>query len=484
MAKQKSIKVNFLMNAVLSMSSLIFPLITVPYVTRILLPLGTGKVSFATSLVTYFLMFSQLGIPTYGIVATAKVRDDRLKLTRTVHELLAINIVMAAVSYILFFITLAVVPDLKEDRTLYIITSAMLVLSAFGMEWMYKGLEEYSYITIRSVIFKFIGVIAMLMLVKQQKDYVIYGAIAVFAAYASNLVNLVNAHKYIEMKPVGGYNFRQHFKAVGIFFAMSCATTIYTNLDVVMLGFMTTKVDVGYYDVAVKIKNILVSIVTSLGAVLLPRSSYYVKNGMMDEFRKVSRKALNFVFIFAVPLALYFMIYAKQGIYFISGTAYEGSILPMILIMPTLLFIGLTNIMGMQMLIPQGKEKMVLYSEIAGAVTDLFLNAILIPKMGASGAAIGTTAAEFVVLAVQYVSLKDTVSEMLKSIQYWKIIIGLVISSAASVWLINKGLGNFVTLLITAVIFFTVYLVILTLTKEKMTIELEDQILRKFKIRK
>ena len=484
MAEQRSIKKNFLMNAILTMSSLIFPLITFPYVSRVLGPAGTGAVSFATSLVTYFMMISQLGIPTYGIRACAQVREDKEELSRTVQELVLINLVMSAFMYVLLFLALAFVPRLQSDRVLYLVVSSMILLNAVGMEWLFKGLEQYTYITIRSVVFKFIALIAVFLLIHEKDDYVIYGGIAVFAAYASNLVNLIQARKYITMRPVGGYQFRRHFKAIGIFFAMACATTIYTNLDVVMLGFMTTKVDTGYYDAAVKIKNILVSIVTSLGAVLLPRSSYYVEQGMMKEFREVSRKAIRFVFLFALPLTVYFALFAEEGIYFLSGRQYGGSIHPMQIIMPTLFFIGLSNILGMQILVPTGKEKTVLYSEIAGAVTDLALNAILIPKLHASGAAIGTVVAEFVVLLWQYVALRDEVQEMFRSIPYIPILTALAASVAASFWTKLLGLSPFITLVISAVLFFGIYALILTLWKEPMTAEVEKQISQKLFRRK
>ena len=153
---------------------------------------------------------------------------------------------------------------------------------------------------------------------------------------------------------------------------MSCATTIYTNLDNVMLGIMATKTQVGYYDAAVKVKVVLVSLVTSLGTVLLPHASYYVEMEMKGEFRRISAKALNFVMLVALPLMISFMLFAEQSIRFLTGgTLYESATLPMQIIMPTLLFIGITNVLGIQILVPLGREKTVLVSEIVGAVTDL-----------------------------------------------------------------------------------------------------------------
>ncbi len=482
--KKPSLTVNFIMNTILSMSSFIFPLITFPYVSRVLLPVGTGRVSFATSVITYFAMFAQLGIPTYGIRACARVRDDKEKLTRTVQEIFIINMVMTILTYLVFLVTLFAVPKFQSERTLLLIISTTMVFNLIGMEWLYKGLEQYSYITIRSLIFKFIAVIAMFLLIHKQEDYVIYGAITIFAASASSVCNFFHGRRYISYKPIGGYNLKQHLKAVIIFFAMSCATTVYLNLDTVMLGFMKTDADVGYYNAAVKIKSILTTIVTSLGAVLLPRVSYYVEQGLMDKFMDISKKAINFVFLISLPMTIYFILFAKEGIYFLSGNAYAGSILPMQIIMPTIFFIGLTNIMGIQMLVPLGKEKIVLLSEIAGAIVDLLINLILIPKYASAGAAIGTLVAEAVVWIVQYAMLRDTVKEAYRKIQYLPIGLACILSVAASLWvkllpLGNSSFGCFITLLISAILFFGVYLLVLTICKEKLVLELEKQMMSK-----
>ena len=469
------------MNAILTMSSFIFPLITFPYVSRILLPEGTGKVSFATSLISYFLMFAQLGIPTYGVRACARVRDDHKALTRTAQELLIINLVMSAISYAALFLALAFVPRLQEERTLYLIVSLNIIFNSLGMEWLYKALEQYTYITVRSIIFKLVALIAMFALVHEQADYVIYGGVTILAASASNIFNFIHVRKHISIKPVGEYQFKRHLKPILVFFAMACATTIYTNLDTVMLGFMATDADVGYYNAAVRIKGILVSVVASLGTVLLPRVSYYVEHGNMTEFHRITKKALNFVILLALPLMLYFMLFAKQGIYFLSGEAYTGSILPMQIVMPTLLFIGLTNIMGIQMLVPLGREKNVLISVIAGAVVDLIVNCILIPQYAAVGSAVATLMAEATVLAVQYFALKEDVGPSFRSVQYWKILLGLLAGTLASLWVAALNIGSFLALVISACLFFGAYAVVLLLTKEPFVLETVNQIVGKLK---
>ena len=476
--RKKSLKVNFIMNAILTMSQFIFPLITFPYVSRILLPTGTGKVSFATSVISYFLMFAQLGIPTYGIRVCAKVRDDREELTRVAQELLFINLLTSVFSYIVLFFSLAFVERLYDERTLYIVISLNIVLNAIGMEWLYKALEQYTYITIRSLVFKLISVLTMFLLVHKQSEYVIYGGITILAGSASNIFNFINVHKYIDLKPVGNYNLKRHLKPILIFFAMSCATTIYTHLDTVMLGFMVSDDDVGYYNAAVRIKSILVSIVTSLGTVLLPRASYYIEHGKIADFQRITKKALNFVFLVATPLMLYFVFFAKEGIYFLSGEAYSGSIVPMQLIMPTLLLIGITNILGIQILVPLGREKTVLYSEIAGATVDIIINLLLIPKLASAGAAIGTVVAELVVFVYQYVAIKNEVTGTFEDVHYFRIICALILASVGSLWVKMIGFGSFLTLMFSALLFFGIYGGMLLLMREELVVEILNQVLK------
>lgn len=479
--QQKSLKLNFIMNAILTMSSFLFPLITFPYVSRILLPIGTGKVSFANSVVTYFVMISQLGIPTYGIRACAIVRNDEEKLKKTVYELFLINVVMSILAYIVFFVALIYVPRLRADRTLFLITGTLIFFNTIGVEWLYKALEQYTYITVRSIIFKFIALIAMFALVHDVDDYVIYGGISIFAASASNAFNFIRLRKIIGKKKVAQLNFKQHFKPVFTFFIISCATTIYTNLDNVMLGFMKDDVEVGYYNAATKIKNILVSIVTSLGTVLMPRASYYLQNGMEDEFYKLSKKAIKFVFLAATSMMIYFMLFAREGVLFLSGEAFEGAIFPMMIVMPTLLFIGLTNIMGIQMLVPMGREDAVMISTFAGAIVDLILNAIAIPILGASGAAIGTLVAEFVVLIVQLIYLRKDVAFLYNGQSYLKLLIALIAAFIAGCAVKLLILGIFIKLVISAMLFFGVYALILYILKEEIVTENVNKVIQMIK---
>lgn len=208
----RSVKFNFIMNFLLTASSIIFPLITFPYVSRVLQAAGNGKVAFATAVLTYFTMFASLGIPTYGIRVCAQVRDDREKLSRTVQELLIINTITMVIVYAVFAVMVFLVPEFAKEKELLFINSITMVLNVFGVSWFYSALEQYAYITACSLTFKVISIVMMFAWVKNPKDYIIYGAITVFASAGSYVLNFINLHKYVTLKKKGPYNFKRHLK--------------------------------------------------------------------------------------------------------------------------------------------------------------------------------------------------------------------------------------------------------------------------------
>ncbi len=469
--QQKSIKLNFILNATLSVLNLIFPLITYPYVTRILGPDNLGKVRFVSSFVEYFVLFSQLGIPYLGIREVAKVRDDKEQLSKLVQELLIINLVASVIAYILLGACLLTVPKVIDNRILVIVFSLNIFIGALGLEWMYKGLEEYGYITIRSVIFKVISVIAIFLLIHNEDDYIVYGAILVLALSGSYICNFIHARKYISFKPMCGYEFTKHIKKAMLFLGMSAATTIYLNLDSVMLGFMKGDTEVGYYDTAVRVKNILVALITSLGAVVLPRASYYIDQGKIEEFKSVTAKALDLVWCASLPCVIYCIMFAYPIVMVLAGSEYEPSVTAMVVITPTIFLIGMSNIFGIQMLVPLGKEKSLLVAEICGAIVDLVLNAILIPKLGATGAAIGTLAAEFVVMIIAHIALGNNIGQGLKSISFTKIIVSLAVTSIISMPIVWLNISPIYIVLISGVTFFGIYGLMLLISGEKMANE-------------
>lgn len=479
MDESKTLKRNVFMSALLAFSNVIFPFISFPYVTRILLPAGTGRVSFATSVLSYFLIAAQLGIPTYGIREVAKVRDNRAALSKLVCELLIINAITTLLSYIVFTVALFTVPRMSEDKPLFVISSLVLFLNCIGMEWLYRGLECYTYITVRSIIFKSLGVIGIFLLIHAPADYLKYAALVVFSGSCSYILNFINARKYVSFKAITSkLSIRPHLKLITVFLAMAVATTIYTHLDMVMLGFMRTDTDTGYYDAAVKIKTALVGVVTSLGVALLPRSSAYLKQGRTDQFYRITRKAMNFVILLALPVSLFFIMYAKESILLVAGPEYGGAIIPMQVIMFTVLFIGMSNITGIQVLVPLGLEKQVLCSELLGMTVDLVINIALIPRLASTGAAIGTLVAELCVVVWQLIALRRNTPKaqsIFTDVRLKAVIPAIVLSAAAALTVrfsVTSGMAPLPALSLGAGVFFIVYLAVLIFAREPLTCEL------------
>lgn len=480
--KIHSVKYNFIMNFLLTASNFVFPLISFPYVSRILLASGNGKVNFAASVANYFLMVASLGIPTYGIRACAKVRNDIDELSKTVHELLIINSISTSLVTLTYLICIFTVPRFSQDKVLFFIEGINIVLNMFGANWLYQALEQYDYITARSVCFKFIAMILMFLFVHHEGDYRIYAAISVLAAVGSNILNFVRLRKFVNFKRYKDYHLVQHIKPILILFAQNVTVSIYTNLDTVMLGFMKTDEAVGFYTAAVKVKGILVSVVASLGNVLLPRMSYYVKNGNKEKFYQLMTMALNTELFMALPLAIYFSLESNDSIMFLAGNGYGGAVIAMAIITLAIIPNGLTGVIGVQVLTPLNREKQVLYSVIVGAVSDFALNLVMIPLWGAAGAALATTIAEFLVLLVQMIFARDLLVNVKAQIDAVKYIVLTALAAIPTIFIMRfTGENYFANLVVTSMVFFGIYALALYLLKDDLLNRvLDNKITRRF----
>lgn len=479
--KIHSVKYNFIMNMILRMSSFIFPMITFPYVSRILLASGNGKIAFAASIINYFTLFASLGIPTYGVKICAQVRDDKIKLSRTVQELLTINFICMVISYIIFIIMMFLVPEFSQNSTLLWINSISIVLSVAGIEWFYQAIEQYDYITFRNIFFKVVSIMFMFAFVHNQNDYIIYGAITIIGTVGSNILNIIKLPHYITLKKVGNYCFSKHFKPIIFLFLYSAATTIYTNLDTVMLGFISGDIQVGYYNAAVKLKNILVSIVTALGSVLMPRISYYLGNGNKKEFTRLVQKSFNFTFLVSIPFSVYFVYEATSSIGFLAGSGYEQAVPVMQIIIPSIIFIGIGSVTAWQLLIPLGKDIYTVIAAAIGGIVDLIINILLIPIYGAMGAAIGTLIAEVIVVSIHFLVLHDVLINIRIKKELFKILISICFASAFYFLIIKFIILDnlFLRLLITSILFFSSYFLSLLLLKENIVYEYKNKLLNK-----
>lgn len=461
MYKIKSVKHNAIMNGILTISKIIFPIITFPYISRTLLVEANGRIAFASSVVSYFTMFAMLGIVTYGVKACAQVRDDRKKLSKVTQELLIINIVAMFISYLALFAAVMFVDRFNDERILMAIFSFNIVLNVMGMEWLYSGLEQYDYITIRSVVFKFISMILMFLFVHSPKDCYAYAVILVISTAGSNVLNLIHARKYVSFKPVGNYSIRRHMRPALTMFFTNLSVSVYMNLDNVMLGMLKTDYDVGIYHTAFKIKNVLTSLITSVGTVLLPRLSYYVEDKKSDAYYKLLKKSLSIILYIAIPMVVYFTLFARESVIFIAGRAYLDAVTPMKIIMPILLITGVSNVIGMQILIPNNKENIFMRAVMSGAVTDLILNAILIPIYASTGAAIATLCAEIVQFSVQLFYTKKIFLQIISLHEILKVLLCTIFASFGGYIMgMITDFNPFITLCISAGTFGVIYMVL------------------------
>ncbi len=478
MSTSPSLRKNFIMNFILSATNFIFPLITFPYISRVLGTEGTGTVSFVTSVISYFTVVANLGIPTYGIRACARVRDNKVELSKTVHELFIINSVTTLASLVLLGVSICFVPQFREEKTLFYINGIGLLLNLFGINWLYQALEEYSYITTRSIIAKLVSICLMFVFVRQDMDYVMYGAISVIAAVGANIFNFIRARHIVILRRLSGYRFGVHIKPIMVLFAQTIVSSIYLNLDVVMLGFMKGNSDVGLYNAAIRVRTILVSLVSSLGVVLLPRMSKLVGDKDSTQLNFLTKTALDSTMFLAVPLSIYFSLFAQDCILLLAGEEFVGAVQAMQFITVAVIPIGFTGILGGQVLTAMGRERYVLYSVVVGAFVDLMLNILLISSYGATGAAFATMIAEFVVLVVQMYYARFILKPIVRKLRIGYYFLSALVSAILSLLVMNViNLNNLVvSLSVSAATYFLTYAGGLLICKDPVMLQCIDML--------
>jgi O-antigen/teichoic acid export membrane protein len=486
MIKQKSIKYNFVFNLMRNLSSILFPMITLPYLSRVLMPEGIGKINFADQFVAYFVILASLGIPLYGTREIAKVRDDREKLNDVFNEIFIINICTSIIAYAVFFIFFFTSNKLEKEQLLFIIMSLNIIFITIGVDWFYQGIEKYDYITIRSIIVRIICLVLMFCFVKTKEDYIISAAITVAGNVGANFFNLIQARKYIEYNIFKKYNLRKHIKPVITIAFSTMAANIYLTLSTVMVGYLD-KVNpdkaVGYYTISNKISTMIKTLIISLGVVLIPRLSYYIKNGMSDEYNRIAKKTINFLFLVSLPIVVGLMFLSNNVMIIFSGSKFIDAVPAMMIMTPIIIFSTLSNFFGQQILYSNGQEKKMLISVVAGAVLNIGMNLILIPMYSYIGAAISLLATEITVAVIRIYYGKQYVNVDLFGKNFSKSLISTIFMGIV-VWILQKKIHTTV-ILSTAILVIAgvvVYVTMLTLTKEELFIEETTKLRKKLKL--
>ncbi|MCM1063460.1 MAG: flippase [Eubacterium sp.] len=456
----KSISSNFAYNFIKTISNIIFPVITFSYSSRILGVEGIGRLNFSRSIVEYFSMFAMLGINLYGTREAAKLKNDCRQLSKFTQEMLIINGVTTIFAYVIFAVIMSVTVLLREYAVLLWITSLSIFLAGMGIEWLYQGLEEYRYITVRSVIFQAIAIVVMFMTVREEKDLVNYAMVSLLASSGSYILNFWNCRKYIDFRYCGKYEIKKHLRPILWLFAVAVSVKLYTVFDSTMVGFFKGDRAVGIYSTAVRVNKLTTSLITSLGIVLLPRLSNYYADGDRAKLESLISKAYNFIFMLSIPACTGLYMLSDKIILLLSGSGFEAAGPTMRLLCPIMLMIPFSALTTNQLFVSMNKERKTFCSTFTGAVVNFSCNMLFIPKWSQNGAAIATVIAEIAVMCVCLYNIRKEIN--LKHIfrsyyQYWIAAIPIVgIAMLIDLFRIHYTIKIFFTVLCSVACYFSI----------------------------
>lgn len=475
---KKSLGLNAILNGFRSVLNLFFPLITFPYVSRVLQAGGIGKYNFANSIVSYFLLIAALGISNYAVREGAKLRDNREKISSFASQIFTINLVSTIISYILLFLSLIIFKNLQSYKTAILIFGLQIFFTTIGVEWIYTIFEEYAYITIRSIIFKIISIILLFVLVRKSTDYLNYAGVTVFSSVGSNVLNYLHSKKLCDIKIVFKIDWKKHLRPILIIFATGIATQIYLNSDITILGILKNDYVVGIYSVSSKIYNIVKSLVQAIVVVAVPRLSMLLGKGEIKKFRSLLRQVTSSLVMFTFPITTGLYMLAPQVIILISGKGYLRGVSSLRILCFALVFSVFSWIFAYCILLPAKRENKFLVSAIVSALLNIGLNFFLIPLISENGAALTTSLAELVMLIIITYYSKD----MLKGVydhKFWKEFCIYLLGSLIIVIICligNKIFSSTVVKILFDVIFSAiVYFGLLFFTKNRVLMETLEQ---------
>lgn len=396
----QSIKKNFLYNIILNISAVIFPLITAPYVSRVLEPDGMGLNNFAITYAGYFALVALLGIPTYGVREVSKVRDDRKALSKLISEMMSIAAIITIVVSLIYLLTIAIVDQLTENYVIFLLAGFAIYLAPFKINWYYQGIEDFGFITFRSLIIRTISVVLLFVLVREKSDLILYIILNVTGGILADVWNYVKMWKSGIKPHFTLTGLKPHLSPLLLLFSSSIAISIYTVLDTLMIGFLTDYNEVGYYSNAMHMSKVILSAVTSLSIVVVPRVSLYMKENNVEKINELMNKSFSVVSFLAFPAAIGLACASPFFVPLFFGIKFTGSIIPLMILSMLIIAIGLNNLTGIQILIGMGLDKLFLYSVLTGTISNFLMNCFFIPFWGAIGASYASVIAETLILFV------------------------------------------------------------------------------------
>lgn len=467
--KKKSIALNAFLNGFRSVLNIIFPLITFPYVSRVLSVEGIGKYNFSNSYVSYFVLLAGLGVGTYAVREGAKYRDNKENISKFASEVFTINIVSTFLSYILLFLSLLIFVNLRDYISCILIFSIQIFFTTLGTEWIYSIYEDYSFITLRSVIFQILSIILLFIFVKNSSDYLNYAIITVFSAVGANLINFMFARKKCRIKIITRFNWKRHLIPILIIFASNIAITIYVNSDITILGLLKNNYIVGIYSVSTKIYSMIKTLLSSILMVTIPRLAMLYGKGKIREYKDILSLVINNLIIFVFPAMIGLFMLSANVVEIISSKKYISATSSLRILCIGLIFSVVASFFSGCILIPIKREKDVLKGSIVSALINILLNFILIPVLDENAAALSTVIAELTIMIMNMYFAKEFLKDTVWTKSFKKNILDSLIGSAGIVivcfLIISSYKSVIVQTLLAVVLSVIIYLAILSILK-------------------
>ncbi len=397
---KKSIKMNALLNGIRQSLSVIFPLITFPYVSRVLGSAEYGRYTFSASIVNYLSLLAAFGISNYAVREGARIRDNKDKLDCFASDLFTINLFTSTVAYGLLFILIKYSVKLQDYKLLIAAQSFGILLTAIGMDWVNTIYEDFLYITVRSIVIQFFALMSVFLFVKGSNDTLAYCLILVCGSYGGNLINLIYIRKYIHIKLNRKIQVKSYWMPLLLLFINSLATVIYVNSDITMIGIFYGDYEVGIYSFAAKIYNIIKYFINAVMMVVVPRLAYMRENDD-EKYREYVQNIINILIIFLLPITLGVFMLSRSLILIAGGEEYMPGNLSLKVLSFSLIFALLGSVCTNCILILNRLEKRCLISTFISASINVVMNLVLIPTVGIVGAGITTVIAEMVNMFIQ-----------------------------------------------------------------------------------
>lgn len=387
-----SVKKNIIYNITYQILILFLPLVTTPYISRVIGAEGVGIYSYTYSIANYFILFAMLGLNNYGNRSIAAVRDDKIKLSEKFFNIYGLQLLTAVTMVILYLLyTMFFVSDNLEIAYIQIV---FIISTMMDINWFFFGLEQFKLTVVRNTIIKILTVVSIFIFVKDSNDLWIYTLIMALGTLLSQLMLWPFITRYIIWIKPTSKGIRSNLKPNLVLFIPVLAISIYKIMDKIMLGILTNTIQVGYYENSEKIISIPISIIAALGTVMLPRMTNLIATGDSESFKRYIEKSSKFVMFIAIGASVGLIAISPKFIPLFLGDEFTNCIMIVSLLSITVLFVSWANVIRTQYLIPRKKDAVYIKSTLLGALVNVIVNLIFIPSYGAVGAAIGTIFAE------------------------------------------------------------------------------------------